>query len=117
MWVVPPGGSLGLVALTCQVLGPVLPEVAARPALDPLEPRWLCASASRLICPLTPRSGYSRYRHAVRAPLPPNKLVWGDDPTHDPPGARVAGSDGPGGHDLAARSTAVERLWNADDDA
>src|SRR5262245_44799003 len=37
-------------ALTCQVLGPVLPEVAARPAPDPLEPRWLCVSSSRAIC-------------------------------------------------------------------
>src|SRR4051794_27979978 len=62
--------------------------------------------------PLTPRSGYPRYRHPPRASLPPTKLTWGDDPTHDRDRALAGGPDGADRHRRPARSGHAPRLWN-----
>src|SRR3954447_14776398 len=89
-------------ALTCQVLGPDCQEAAARRTPDPLESRGFAPRPRERFAFDTSVTGYSGYRHTPPRALPLSNLTWGDDPTDDAAGARVAGSDGARGQRRAA---------------
>src|SRR3954467_13159628 len=94
-----------------------LPEVAARQAPDPLEPRGFAPRPHERFAFDTSVTGYSRYRHTRRGALPLSNLIWGDDPTHDAAGARAVGSDGAGRDHRATRRRAARHAREPKPDA
>src|SRR4051794_6714737 len=101
MWVNPPEGIVGPVVFALP--GPWSRSAGSgSPAgSDPRSPVALRLALTSDL-PLTPRSGYSRYRHPPPRSLPLSKLVWGADPTDDPHRARPAGPDGARRHRRAS---------------
>src|SRR4051794_7198584 len=91
-----------------------MPEAAARRTPDPLESRGFAPRPRERFAFDTSVTGYSRYRHAPPGALPLSNLIWGDDPTHDPAGARAAGSHGARGqHRPAATGPRAGRARRA----